>query len=154
VDAIVIGPDSPDADDVADLLDRHLQFSRATTPPAFVFALDLAGLATPDITFCSARIDGRLLGVGALKELDPEHGELKSMHTAEAARGRGVATAMVHHLVELARSRDYRRVSLETGCGPAFAPARALYARAGFTVCGPFAAYPDNANSVFMTRQL
>ena len=151
---LVIAADDPRAPDVVALLQRHLQFAHETTPAEFVFALDVDGLAQPAVTFCSARRDGELLAVGALKELDARHGELKSMHTASTARGRGIGAAVIAHLVDLARARGYARVSLETGSQDAFAPARALYERAGFVVCGPFADYPDSANSVFMTRRL
>lgn len=151
---IVIAPDDPRAGDVTALLERHLEFARSCTSPDFVFALDVDGLVQPAVTVCSARRDGLLLAVGALKELDPSHGELKSMHTSAAARGQGVGAAMVEHLVGLARRRSYDRVSLETGSQVEFEPARALYARAGFVVCGPFADYPDSANSVFMTLTL
>jgi putative acetyltransferase len=149
-----IAIDDPRADDIRALLDRHLVFANAHSPPEDVHALDLNGLLSPAVTFFSARRDGELLGVGALKELDETHGEVKSMHTAEAARGRGVGRAMVDHLVSLARQRGYRQVSLETGSMEAFAPARALYLSAGFTPCGPFAAYQLSPNSTFMTLVL
>jgi putative acetyltransferase len=149
-----IADDDPRRDDVAALLTRHLEFARSCTPPEFVFALDLDELADPSVTFCSARRDGELLGVGALKEIDARHGELKSMHTAVAARRQGVGDALVAHLLGLARQRGYRRVSLETGAQDEFRPARALYERAGFVVCGPFADYPDSTHSVFMTAEL
>ena len=150
----VISPDDPNADDVRLLLHRHLTFARATTPPEDIHALDLDGLLDPAISFFSCRADGELLAIGALKHLDDGHAEVKSMHTAEAARGRGLGRAMLEHLLAVARKRGYGRVSLETGAQDAFAPARALYARTGFVVCGPFADYPDTATSVFMTRSL
>ena len=151
---VVIGPDDPRAPDITALLQRHLELMRATTPPAFVFALDVGALVDPAITFCSARRDGVVLGVGALKELGAEQGELKSMHTAAEARGQGIGAAVLDHLVGLARERGYQRLSLETGVQDAFAPARGLYATRGFTVCGPFDSYPDSGNSVFMTLDL
>jgi putative acetyltransferase len=149
-----ISIDDPRADDVRALLERHLAFSEATTPPEDRHALDIDGLLAPAVSFYSYRIDGQLLGVGALKRLGDDHAEIKSMHTAEAARGRGVGRALVDHLLAVARERGCRRVSLETGAGPAFAPARALYARAGFVPCGPFGSYPDSPNSAYMTRSL
>jgi putative acetyltransferase len=136
------------------LLGRHLAFAAATTKPEEIFALDVEALVDPAVTFVSCRDRGDLLGVGALKELDATHGELKSMHTAEAARGRGVGAAIVDHLLALARERGYARVSLETGAGPAFAPARRLYARAGFTPCGAFGDYEPSPNSAYMTLVL
>jgi putative acetyltransferase len=149
-----IAEDDPHRDDVRALLAHHLDFARSCSPPEFVFALDLDGLSQPAVTFCSARRDGELVGVGALKELDAHHGELKSMHTSAAARRQGVGDSLLSHLVDLARRRGYRRVSLETGAQHEFGPARALYTGAGFAVCGPFGDYPDSSHSVFMTLRL
>ena len=146
--------DDPRRDDVRALLGRHLAFAHATTPAEDVHALDLDGLLRPEITFFSLRESGAVLGVGALKELDPAHGEIKSMHTAAAARGRGVARALLDHLLALAAVRGYRRVSLETGSMEAFAPARALYAGAGFVPCGPFGDYRESPSSAYMTLEL
>ena len=150
----VIAIDDPRAADVRALLEQHLSFAHEHSPPEDVHALDLAGLLDPAITFYSARRDGELLGVGALKQLDVEHGELKSMHTAAAARGNGVGRAMLDHLLREARARRYRRVSLETGTMDAFSAARWLYERAGFTPCPPFANYFESPNSVCMTLEL
>ena len=136
------------------LLERHRTFALSTTPPEHAFALDVDGLLDPAITFCSFRADGALLGVGAIKQLDPRHGEIKSMHTAQAARGRGVGRAMLGHLLGIARSRGYLRVSLETGTMAEFAPARALYESAGFIACGPFADYRPSEDNCFMTLPL
>jgi len=151
---IVIEGGDPRSDDVRALLERHLTFAFDTTPAEDVHALDLDGLLDPALTFFTARADGRLVGIGALKQLDEEHAELKSMHTASEARGRGVARAMVAHLVAVARDRGYRRISLETGSTDAFEPARSLYASAGFVEAGPYADYHDSPNSTFMTLQL
>jgi putative acetyltransferase len=149
-----IALDDPRAADVRALLERHLAFSDEHSPPEDVYALDVDGLLDPALSFFSLRRDGELLGIGALKEVEPGHAELKSMHTAEAARGQGVARAMVGHLLALAGERGYERVSLETGSMAAYAPARALYAAAGFAPCGPFAGYPASPNSTFMTLSL
>ncbi len=149
-----ITPDDPRADDVRELLERHLAFAHTNTPPEDVHALDVDGLLDPAVTFFSFRRDGELLGVGALKQLDRHHAELKSMHTAQAARGRGVGRAMLGHLIGVARERGCRRVSLETGSMDAFAPARSLYASAGFTPCGPFGDYSPSRSSTFMTLSL
>jgi putative acetyltransferase len=146
--------DDPRGDDVRALLHRHLTFARAVTPPEDVHALDLDGLLDASISFYGYREDGRLLAIGALKHLDDEHAEVKSMHTAEAARGRGLGRTMLEHLLDVARERGYRRVSLETGAMDAFAPARALYASAGFVVSGPFDDYPDSPNSVYMSLEV
>jgi putative acetyltransferase len=150
----VVGPDNPLAPDVRALLERHLAFARATTRPEDVHAMEVEALAEPSVTFFSYREDGIVLGVGALKRLDAEHAEIKSMHTAEEARGRGVARTLVDHLVEVARARGFRRVSLETGAQDAFAPARALYASAGFERCEAFGSYAPSPNSAYMTLWL
>ena len=151
----MIAADDPRADDVRALLARHLAFARATTAPEDVYALDVDALADPAVAFFSFRDgDGTVLGVGALKRIDDGHAEIKSMHTAAEARGRGVGWAMLEHLLAVARERGYGRVSLETGAGPAFAPARALYARAGFSACGAFADYVPSPSSAYMTLVL
>lgn len=149
-----IAIDDPWRDDVRGLLDEHLADMWATSPPESVHALDHGALAGPGMTFWTAREDGVLLGCGALKELSPTAGELKSMRTRAQARGRGVAAAMVEHLVGEARRRGYGSVSLETGVEDYFAAARRLYERHGFVMCGPFDAYVPDPNSVFMTRVL
>ena len=131
-----------------------MAFALSTTPPEHSFALDVDGLLDPAITFCSYRADGELLGVGALKRLDAGHAEIKSMHTAQAARGRGVGRAMLNHLLGLARDHGYLRVYLETGTMVEFAPARALYASAGFVACGPFGDYQPSEDNCFMTLGL
>jgi putative acetyltransferase len=154
VTGALISVDDPRAEDVRALLERHLAYAYAHTRPEDVYALDVEALLDPAVTFFSYRVDGEVLGVAALKRLDHEHAEIKSMHTAEAARGRGVGRALVQHLIGVARERGYRRLSLETGSGPAFAPARALYASAGFEACGPFADYNGSPNSSYMTLSL
>jgi putative acetyltransferase len=146
--------DDPRADDVRELLERHLTFANLHSPPEDVHALDVAALLDPAVTFYSYRADGVLLGVGALKQLDTDHAELKSMHTAESARGRGIGRAMLNHLVGVARARGIHRVSLETGSVAAFAPARAMYESAGFTACEPFGNYVLSSYSTFMTLVL
>jgi putative acetyltransferase len=150
----VISEDDPRAADVRALLRRHLEFAHTHTPPEGVHALGTDGLLDPAVTLYSFRRDGELLAIGALKRLDAGHAELKSMHTAEAARGHGIGRAMLGHLIEVARGLAVRRVSLETGSMAAFAPARALYRSAGFTECGPFASYQLSPTSVFMTLAL
>jgi putative acetyltransferase len=149
-----IAPDDPLAEDVRALLAVHLAFAREVTPEGHVHALDLDGLLDPAVTFFSARRDGELLGVGALRRLDDGHAEIKSMHITAAARGQGVGRAMVDHLLATAAARGHRRVSLETGTDDAFVPARALYAGAGFVPCEPFADYTANPYSTCMTRVL
>ena len=150
----MISTDDPLADDVRELLERHLAYAHANTAPEDVHALELDALVDPSVTFFSFRVGGELLAVGALQRLDGEHAEIKSMHTAAAARGRGIGRAMVDHLIGVARKAGYRRVSIETGAGPAFAPARSLYASARFTPCGPFGDYGPSPNSAYMTLSL
>jgi putative acetyltransferase len=149
-----IAIDNPAAEDVRALLGRHLAYARATTRPEDVYALDIDGLLDPAVTLFSYRAGGRILGVAALKRLDDEHAEVKSMHTAEEARGRGVGLALVDHVVAVARERGFRRLSLETGSGPAFAAARRLYERVGFRPCGAFGDYRPSPNSAYMTLEL
>jgi len=148
------GVDDPCAEDVRQLLDVHLAYSYEFSPPEHVHALDIDGLLDPAVTFFSARRDGVLLAVGALKRLDESHVELKSMHTAEQTRRQGVGQAMLDHLLAIARARGYERVSLETGTMEVYAAARAMYAKAGFTGCEPFAEYTDNPYSTCMTIRL
>ncbi|WP_447644961.1 GNAT family N-acetyltransferase [Nocardioides zeae] len=153
---VTVDPDLA-APDVRALLETHLADMRAVSPPESVHALDLDELRHASITFCVARdAAGSLLGVGALKRLeDPTqpggHGEVKSMRTAPAAVRTGVASALLAHLLDLARADGLTRVSLETGAEPFFAPARRFYARHGFVECGPFGDYAPDPNSVFMT---
>ena len=153
-DAMEIREDDLRGPEIAALLREHLDGVAEHSPPESIHALDLNALRAPEITFWTVWQDGELLGCGALKELDAQHGEIKSMRTASRHLRKGVAAAMLEHILDEARSRGYVRVSLETGSMPAFAPARALYARYGFTECAPFADYVEDPNSVFMTRRL
>lgn len=151
---IDIASEDPRDADVRALLAQHLAFANQHTPPEDVHALDIEGLLDPAITFFTCRADGELLAVGALKQLDERHAELKSMHTAATARGRGIGRLLLDHLISVARDRGMTRVSLETGSMSAFAPARSLYASAGFSSCGPFGDYRPSRNSAFMTLAL
>jgi putative acetyltransferase len=139
--------------EIRELLQEHLANMRQISPPESVHALPIEGLRKPEITFWSAWESGELLGCGALRELDAQHGEIKSMRTSSRHRRKGVAKALLDYIVSEAARRGYRRLSLETGSMEAFEPARQLYARAGFTFCGPFADYVDDPNSVFMTQE-
>jgi putative acetyltransferase len=139
---------------VLDLLRIHLAGSRAQTAPGSAHALDVAGLQAPGISFWTMWDDDTLLGCGALKRLTPEHGEVKSMHTAQVFRRKGIGSAMLCHIIATARARGMARLSLETGSWDYFRPARALYARHGFVDCAPFANYVLDPNSVFMTLDL
>jgi putative acetyltransferase len=124
------------------------------SPPESVHALDLEKLRKPEITFWSAWEGPLLLGCGALKELDRTHGEVKSMRTPAALRRKGAGRAILAHIIEVARSRSYERLSLETGSIEAFKPAQRLYESVGFVYCGPFGEYTEDPNSVFMTMRL
>jgi len=139
---------------VCGLIREHLQSMTLHSPPESIHALGLEALRQPEITFWSVWQDADLLGCGALKELDARHGEIKSMRTVSRHLRRGVAARLMEHIVEEAKRRSYRRLSLETGSMEAFAPARNLYQRYGFKVCGPFADYVEDPHSVFMTREL
>ena len=151
---VEIHVDDPRAEDVRSLLKIHLAFSRAATPAEYSFALDVEHLIEPDVTFFSARQHGRLLGIAALKHLNGEEAELKSMHTAEADRGRGVGRALVGHILAFARDQGYQRVNLETGSTPEFALARRLYADCGFQPSEPFGSYVPSPYNTFMSISL
>jgi len=140
--------------EIAALLAEHLRSMYLHSPPESVHALDIARLRAPDITMWSVWEERELLGCGALKELERDHGEIKSMRTAARHLRKGVASELMRHLLAEARRRSYRRLSLETGSMAAFAPARELYRRFGFQPCGPFGEYIEDPNSVFMTREL
>ena len=136
------------------LLELHLADVARHSPPESVHALDLEALRAPDVTMWTAWEADDLLGCGALKELNPRHGEIKSMRTAETHLRRGVGAWILEHLIAEARRRSYRRLSLETGSMEAFAPARRLYERFGFEECPPFADYRPDPYSVYMTLRL
>ena len=151
VSSFAIAAADPTAPDVQVLLARHLEFARSHSPPEDAHALDTDGLTAASVSFYALREGDTLLGIGALKQLTAGHAEIKSMHTAEAARGRGVGRAMLHHLLAEARARGCERISLETGSMSAFAPARALYESAGFVPCAPFDSYRTSPNSTYLT---
>jgi putative acetyltransferase len=140
--------------EIARLLREHLADMNEIGPPESVHALELEELRSPDITFWSAWEGDELLGCGALKELDSRSGEVKSMRTAAAHRGRGIASKILEHIIKEAERRTYDCLNLETGAMPEFAPARALYVLYGFEYRGPFGEYTNDPNSVFMTRTL
>lgn len=149
-----IRPDPLTGPEIARLLQEHLDDMHRHSPPESIHALDLSRLRVPEITFWSAWIDESLAGCVAVRELDPAHGEIKSMRTAATHQRRGVARQLMEHVLEEARRRGYRRLSLETGTPAAFDPARALYSSLGFEFCGPFGDYVEDPYSVFMTRAL
>jgi putative acetyltransferase len=143
-----------DREDVQDLLALHFAAMRNHSPPNACHVLPAAALWDPSITLFSVRGAGALLGVGALKELEPGHGEIKSMRTAPAALGGGVGRMLLNRIVEEAQQRGYRRLSLETGSGPEFAAALRLYDGAGFRPCAPFASYRHTLFTRFLSLDL
>ena len=136
------------------MLQEHLSALRRVSRPESCHALDLPGLRRPDITFWTVWDGDQLAGCGALKELTPQHGEIKSMRTATSHLRKGVASQLMRHMIEEAKRRNYRRLSLETGPMAYFDPARALYASFGFVPCPPFGNYVEDPNSVFMAKDL
>ncbi|MFC5468242.1 GNAT family N-acetyltransferase [Cohnella suwonensis] len=140
--------------EIAALLEEHLLGMSAESPPESVHALDLDRLRKPEITFWSVWEHGDLVGCGAIKDLGDKHAELKSMRTASAHLRKGVAKLLLAHIFEEARSRGFRRLSLETGSTAGFVPAHKLYESFGFRICGPFSDYAEDPYSVFMTKEL
>ncbi len=140
--------------EVAAFLEEHLRDMRVTSPPESKHALDLKALRQPEVTFWSGWENQTLVACCALKQLDPTHGELKSMRVTTTHRGRGLGSALVTHLIAEGQRRGYQRLSLETGIFPFFKPAHALYQRHGFKPCGPFGSYRPDPNSLFLTREL
>lgn len=140
--------------EVVALIEYHLRQMHAISPACQVFALDLTGLKHPSVTVWTIWDGDHLLGMGGLKQLDATQGEIKSMRTAPTALRRGVGGAMLDHILEEARVRGYARLSLETGSNEPFAPAWAMYERAGFEPCGPFGDYTDISFSRYFTKTL
>lgn len=140
--------------EVAQILTEHLDDMYSVSPPESVHALDLEKLRQPEITFWSVWDGEQLAGCGAIKELDATHAEIKSMRTANAYRGKGVAVKIMEHIFNVAAERNYQRLSLETGTQDFFIPARKLYERFGFEYCGPFGDYTEDPYSTFMAKSL
>jgi putative acetyltransferase len=139
---------------VIDLLHTHLTSAHAETAPGSAHALDITELQSPNVSFWTIREGEVLLGIGALKRLSPDHGEVKSMYTAKSVRRRGVGGTMLRHIIASARKYGMSRLSLETGSWEYFRPAQALYRSLGFVECVPFADYLPDSNSVFMSLDL
>lgn len=136
------------------LLDHHVAAARAQTAPGSAHALDLAGLRASDVAFWTGWDGETLVATGALKTLSADHGEVKSMHTLQNARRRGFGGQMLRHIIAEGRARGMTRLSLETGSWDYFKPALALYQAQGFVLCGPFQAYVEDRNSLFLTLDL
>jgi putative acetyltransferase len=143
-----------DNDQVLAMLRFHFDTNIAVTPPGSAHVFDVSRLKQPDVFFWTAWNEETLMGTGALKLLDATHGEIKSMHTLHTARRSGVGASVLQHIMDQAKSKGLKRLSLETGSFDFFAPARALYARHGFEECEPFGDYKLDANSTFMTREI
>ncbi|TXK71716.1 GNAT family N-acetyltransferase [Paenibacillus sp. N3.4] len=140
--------------EVIALIGEHFQNMAQQSPPESMHALNLEGLRKPEITFWSVWEQNELLGCGALKEIDAQHGEIKSMRTSSLHLRKGVAKQLLEHIIEEAKKRGYLRLSLETGAMESFEPAIRLYANLGFKYCKPFSDYIEDPNSVFMTKEL
>lgn len=149
-----IGTESIDSPDVQALLMAHLESMHQYSPVESIHALTTTQLSDPSVTLWCARENQALLGCGALKMLDASHGEIKSMRTATEHLRKGVAQALLEEILQEARRRSLAQVSLETGSHEAFAPARELYIKNGFGVCGPFPPYVEDPYSVFMSLKL
>lgn len=132
----------------------HLAGMHANSPACKVHALPVEKLRQPGVTFYSAWVGEALAGMGAIRELDAAHGELKSMRVASDWLGKKIGEALLLHLLAVARQRGYRRVSLETGQGPAFEPALGLYRKHGFVNCEAFADYVLDDFSQCLTLHL
>ena len=146
--------DNLEGPEIAELLRDHAQGMFDASPPDSIHTLSIESLRAPEITMWSAWEGSVLLGCGALKKLDAEAGEIKSMRTVDAHLGRGVATAILQHMLSVARQRGYQKLYLETGSAPAFGPAHSFYQKAGFSYCGPFADYIEDRFSRFMMLKL
>lgn len=146
--------DNLESNEIAEFLEQHIQDMRATSPPESKHALDLSGLRAPEITFWTAYDAGQLVGCGALKEMDSFHAEVKSMRVSATARGKGVGSKLMNHIIEAAKAKGYRALKLETGSMEFFEPARNLYLKHGFAYCEPFGSYVVDPNSVFMELHL
>ncbi|NJL20280.1 MAG: GNAT family N-acetyltransferase [Leptolyngbyaceae cyanobacterium SM1_3_5] len=140
--------------EIAEFLEEHIRDMKSVSPPESKHALGLEGLRKPEITFWTVWKGNHLIACGAIKELDVDHAEIKSMRTAAQYRGKGVASLLLEHILNEAKLRGYRQISLETGSMSFFEPARNLYAKYGFQSCAPFSTYQEDPNSVFMTREL
>ena len=145
-----------DLDDprVIELLQHHVTTSAAQTAPGSAHALDVDGLRASDIEFWAAWDGDELLGFGALKQLSPDHGEIKSMHVAQSQRRKGAGRTLLDHLIERAHAKGMCRLSLETGSWDYFRPAQAFYKSRGFVECPPYGDYRPDRNSIFMTLEL
>jgi putative acetyltransferase len=151
---MIIKIDDLRGSEIAALLEEHLQNMYLITPPESVHALDIEALRKPEITFWSAWEDSVLYGCGALKQINPVHGEVKSMRTVSLYRRKVVASALLTHIIDVSKQRGYKKLNLETGSMKEFNPARTIYEKFGFSYCDPFEGYSEDPNSVFMVKYL
>ena len=151
---VTITREDPTAPDLTLLFTRHTADMHADTPPESIYMMDASALAGPQVHFFVARGDGRPVAMGAFKHLSGSHAEIKSMHVLTEARGKGLSKAMLAHVETAAKAAGVTQLSLETGIQPTFVAARALYEKAGYTVCTAFEGYWDDPNSLFMTKAL
>ena len=149
---IIITTEKSLTDELGQILQAHWLFCTSSTPIEHVYALDASKLFAPDITVFGARINGEIVGVGAMRKLDVDHAELKSMHTLAKSRGMGVGKAIVAHIEDFARSSGIERISLETGTNEAFKPARELYKSLGYKSCDAFGDYVLSEDNMCMTK--
>lgn len=149
---LVISVEDSLSEELSQLLEAHWHFCTSSTPIEHVYALDASKLFAPDITVFGARLNGELVGVGALRRLDSEHAELKSMHTLASSRGHGVGRAIVAHIEAFASAEGAKRISLETGTSDAFLPARELYKSLGYEACEAFGDYVLTEDNTCMTK--
>ncbi|MFF9768226.1 GNAT family N-acetyltransferase [Streptomyces sp. NPDC053086] len=149
-----ISVDDLSGPEIIDFLDAHVREMRSITPLESKHALDLEGLRKPEVTFWTIKDGDALVGCGAIKQLDADHAEIKSMRTDPSRKRSGIASKLLAHIIAEARRMGYSRLSLETGATDFFAPARGLYEKFGFEYCAPFADYKEDPNSAFMTRLL
>ena len=154
MNALKIEIDDLSNPEVINFLNEHLQHMIQVTPPGYVHALDIEALRNPEITFWTVWEAELLLCCGALKKLNPEHAELKSMRTTPTHLGKGIASFLLDHILSKAKELNYQKIYLETGSYEVFQPARKLYEKFGFTYCEPFADYKESVNSVYMSVDL
>jgi putative acetyltransferase len=151
---IRISVDDLSGTEIAEFIEEHIQEIKAISPPESKHALNLEGLRKPEITFWTVWDGSNLIGCGAIKKLDSNHAEIKSMRIGIAQRQQGIASMLLQHILNEAKLKGYRRISLETGSMSFFEPARSLYRKYGFKNCAPFSTYKEDPNSVFMTKEL
>ncbi len=151
---VSIAAENPLSPDLALIMARHRADMHADTPPESIHMMDASELAHDSVQFFVLRVAGAATAMGAIKQIEAQHAEIKSMHVLIEARGKGYARVMLDHLIDAARASGFNRLSLETGTQAMFTPALRLYQQAGFTECAPFADYSLDPNSIYLTLRL